>query len=73
MNKETARTQFSAEREPDRALKNDIRLLGRILGDTVREQQGEEIFDLVEAIRQNSVRFHRDGDEGARHKLESHP
>ena len=71
MNKETARTQFSADREPDRALKNDIRLLGRILGDTVREQQGEDIFDLVEAIRQNSVRFHRDGDEGARRKLES--
>ncbi len=71
MNKETARTQFSADREPDRALKNDIRLLGRILGDTVREQQGEEIFDLVELIRQNSVRFHRDGDEGARRKLES--
>jgi len=29
--------------EPMRA---DIRLLGAILGDTVREQNGEEIFDL---------------------------
>ncbi len=40
MNKETDRTDFTADREPDRALKDDIRLLGRILGDTVRDQQG---------------------------------
>jgi phosphoenolpyruvate carboxylase len=71
MNKESVRTEFAADREPDRALKDDIRLLGRILGDTVREQEGQDIFDLVELIRQTSVRFHRDGDEGARRKLES--
>src|SRR5579863_2302991 len=71
MNKENDRIEFATDREPDRALKDDIRLLGRILGDTVREQQGQDIFDLVELIRQNSVRFHRDGDEDARRKLES--
>jgi phosphoenolpyruvate carboxylase len=71
MNKETDRTDFTADREPDRALKDDIRLLGRILGDTVRDQQGQEIFDLVELIRQTSVRFHRDGDQEARAKLET--
>src|ERR1700761_5615569 len=71
MNKETDKTDFTADREPDRALKDDIRLLGRVLGDTVRDQQGQEIFDLVELIRQNSVRFHRDGDLEARAKLES--
>ncbi len=71
MNKESDRTEFAADREPDRALKDDIRLLGRILGDTVRDQQGQDIFDLVELIRQTSVRFHRDGDEAARRKLES--
>ncbi len=71
MNKETDRTDFTADREPDRALKGDIRLLGRILGDTVRDQQGQEIFDLVELIRQTSVRFHRDGDQQARAKLET--
>jgi phosphoenolpyruvate carboxylase len=69
MNKEADRAEFAAE--ADRLLKDDIRLLGRILGDTIRDQQGQEIFDLVELIRQTSVRFHRDGDETARHRLES--
>ena len=40
----------------DRALRDDIRLLGRILGDTVREQKGEETYALVEQIRQASMR-----------------
>jgi phosphoenolpyruvate carboxylase len=69
MNKETERAEFAAE--ADRLLKDDIRLLGRILGDTIREQEGQEVFDLVELIRQTSVRFHRDGDETARHRLEA--
>jgi phosphoenolpyruvate carboxylase len=33
-------------------LRDDIRLLGRILGDTVREQEGASAFELVEHIRQ---------------------
>lgn len=53
------------------ALRDDIRLLGRILGDTVREQQGEAVFDLVERIRQTSIRFHRTDDEAARRELEA--
>ena len=32
-------------------MREDIRLLGAILGDTVREQSGEEVFDLVERPR----------------------
>jgi hypothetical protein len=60
----------SAGSEKDRPLWDDIRLLGRILGDTVREQEGEAIFDIVEHIRQTSIRFHRDNDEAARHALE---
>jgi phosphoenolpyruvate carboxylase len=55
----------------DRPLRDDIRLLGRILGDTVREQEGEAVFDIVERIRQTSIRFHRDNDEAARHALEA--
>ena len=55
----------------DRPLRDDIRLLGRILGDTVREQEGEAVFDIVERIRQTSIRFHRDNDEAARHSLEA--
>src|SRR5436190_4247578 len=51
-------------------LRNDIRLLGRILGDTVRDQEGADVFDLVERIRQTSIRFHRDNDMPARRELE---
>ncbi|WP_298371658.1 phosphoenolpyruvate carboxylase [Azospirillum sp.] len=58
------------EPEKDRPLRDDIRLLGRILGDTVRSQEGEAVFDIVELIRQTSIRFHRDEDQGARRELE---
>jgi phosphoenolpyruvate carboxylase len=56
--------------EKDLPLRDDIRLLGSILGDTVRSQEGETVFGLVEEIRQTSVRFHRDEDETARRELE---
>src|SRR6187399_1962233 len=54
----------------DARLRTDIRLLGRILGDTVRDQEGADAFDLVERIRQTSIRFHRDDDKPARRELE---
>ncbi|HVX76280.1 MAG TPA: phosphoenolpyruvate carboxylase [Bradyrhizobium sp.] len=57
--------------EEDARLRNDIRLLGRILGDTVRDQEGDDVFDLVERIRQTSIRFHRDEDRLARGELET--
>src|SRR3981081_928676 len=56
--------------EENARLRNDIRLLGRILGDPVREQEGADVFDLVERIRQTSIRFHRDDDRPARRELE---
>src|SRR6266568_1511175 len=56
--------------EADARLREDIRLLGRILGDTVRDQEGADVFELVERIRQTSIRFHRDEDKPARHELE---
>ena len=52
-----------------RRLRDDIRLLGRLLGDTVREQEGAEAFDIVERIRTASIRFHRDNEVGARREL----
>jgi phosphoenolpyruvate carboxylase len=57
--------------EEDARLRSDIRLLGRYLGDTVRDQEGAAVFDLVEKIRQSSVRFHRDDDGPARRELEA--
>jgi phosphoenolpyruvate carboxylase len=63
--------QAIAAEDKDRPLRDDIRLLGRILGDTIREQSGEAVFDIVEKIRQSSVRFRRDEDAAARHGLEA--
>jgi phosphoenolpyruvate carboxylase len=57
--------------EADAQLRADIRQLGRILGDTVRDQEGADVFDLVERIRQTSIRFHRDDDKPARRELET--
>jgi len=61
---------MSAPADKDAPLREDIRLLGRVLGDTLREQDGAEICDCVEGIRQSAIRFHRDGDPEARRLLE---
>src|ERR1700733_9594546 len=65
------RAEEIAALEEDVRLREDIRLLGRILGDTVRDQEGVDVFDLVERIRQTSIRFHRDDDRPARLELEA--
>ncbi len=67
---ETEARSNRVEDAEDARLRTDIRLLGRILGDTVRDQEGAEIFDVVERIRQTSIRFHRDEDKLARRELE---
>jgi len=55
----------------DRPLREDVRLLGRILGDTIREQEGDRIFELIERTRKNSIAFQREGDARARKRLET--
>lgn len=40
-------------------LKEDIRLLGRILGEVLRDKEGEEIFNIVETIRRTAIKFRR--------------
>lgn len=59
-----------SQTDKDFPLREDIRVLGRFLGDTVREQEGADIYDIVERIRQNSKQFHRDGDEKAKNELD---
>ena len=58
-------------RDNDRPLVEDIRLLGRILGDVIREQEGVAAFELVERIRKLSVAFRRDADAQADKALKS--
>jgi phosphoenolpyruvate carboxylase len=55
----------------DVPLRYDTRLLGRILGETVRDQEGDAVFDLVEHIRRTGVLFHREADEAARQELQA--
>jgi phosphoenolpyruvate carboxylase len=57
--------------DKDQPLRDDIRELGRLLGDTVREQEGAELFERVEEIRRLSLRFHRDDDPAAREEMEA--
>lgn len=44
----------------DDALRDEVRLLGGILGDVIRDEGGEALFDHVEAVRQASIAYHRD-------------
>ncbi|MDP2143064.1 MAG: phosphoenolpyruvate carboxylase [Gallionella sp.] len=54
----------------DQPLREDVRLLGRILGETLREQEGEEVFNLVENVRRAAVRFRKTQDDRDREQLE---
>ena len=36
---------------PHKPLRDDVRLLGELLGDTIRAQAGEAIFAMVERVR----------------------
>ena len=45
MNKYVKTAELSRK---EHALRKDIRLLGGILGDTIRDQEGQSLFDLVE-------------------------
>jgi phosphoenolpyruvate carboxylase len=54
----------------DAPLREDIRLLGRVLGDTLREQEGETTYDLIESIRRAAVHFRKTQDDRDGEKLE---
>lgn len=58
-------------RDEDLPLIADIRLLGRILGDVIREQEGDDSYALVEKIRTLSVAFRRDADHAADRALKN--
>src|SRR5574340_1585581 len=54
----------------DLPLREDVRLLGRILGETLREQEGETSFRLIENVRRAAVRFRKTQDDRDRVQLE---
>lgn len=57
-------------RSHEQQQKDDIRLLGRLLGDVLRAYDGPALFDAVESIRQTSTRFRRTGEPEAARQLE---
>ncbi len=59
------KTAVPRKADKDLPLIQDIRLLGRILGDVIREQEGVAAYDLVEQVRKLSVAFRRDADQDA--------
>jgi phosphoenolpyruvate carboxylase len=50
--------------EPADAAREDVRYLGRLLGDAIRALDGTDVYERIEAIRQASVAVHRDGGSG---------
>ena len=66
MPKNKPHTDAAYAASQSRPLVEDIRLLGRILGDVIREQEGKEAFELIERVRQLSVgyRLKRDAQAG---------
>lgn len=67
MNLLSSTTDISSKDQP---LRDDVRLLGRILGETLREQEGEASFELIENVRRAAIRFRKTQDERDRLQLE---
>ncbi|HEX2073175.1 MAG TPA: phosphoenolpyruvate carboxylase [Geodermatophilus sp.] len=47
------------DRADEAPLREDIRLLGRVLGEVIREQSGDDVLDLVESTRIEAFRLRR--------------
>src|SRR5512135_1192417 len=59
-----------AATQKNRPLIEDIRLLGRLLGEVIREQEGQAGFELVERVRQLSVAYRLKADAPAGRELD---
>ena len=66
----TVKTAPSRDPAKDQPLIDDIRLLGSMLGDIVREHEGDACFAIVENVRRLSVSHQRDRDPRDEHALE---
>ena len=58
----TLRRQDITFEDKDQSLRDDVRTLGAMVGDLIREQSGEELFELVENARLRAIR-RREGNE----------
>ena len=56
------RRQDISFEDKDQALRDDVRRLGAMLGDLIREQNGDELYEFVETARLRAIR-RREGNE----------
>ena len=66
--KKTLRRQDITFEDKDQSLRDDVRTLGAMVGELICEQNGQELFDLVEAARLRAIR-RREGNEHPDEKL----
>ncbi|MBD3873416.1 MAG: phosphoenolpyruvate carboxylase, partial [Acidobacteria bacterium] len=64
----TVNTDLDGLRSDSEALRREVSFLGALLGEVLREQGGDALFDTVEAAR-IAARARRDGDEEADRRL----
>lgn len=55
----------------DDQLREEVRLLGGLLGEVIRDEGGQELYDRIEAVRQASVAWHRDAGSADAERLEA--
>ena len=70
MPRNPTRTSRGSAQQKNQPLVDDIRLLGRVLGDVIREQEGPAAFELIERVRQLSVAYRLKADAGAGRALD---
>ena len=70
LNNMPKKTDPASAADRNRPLVEDIRLLGRILGDVIREQEGQDAFALIERVRQLSVGYRLKSDARAGRALD---
>ncbi|MDP3657519.1 MAG: phosphoenolpyruvate carboxylase [Brevundimonas sp.] len=52
-------------------LRDEVRLLGGLLGEVIRDEGGQGLYDRIEAVRQASVAWHRDAGTADASRLEA--
>ena len=54
----------------DNIYHEDVRYLGLLLGETIKEQEGENVYELIEKVRRLSVAYRRHDDVDAGRDLD---